>query len=211
MPEINPDDMPAVQAMGARRYEKFMETLRKNLGDGERVLHSALDDIVVGEDSFFTKEDLMRLQRAPSIQERDMKLQVLVGIFEKTDTGFKGRIKTLLSDLKLYIEEADAELKDSEEAPDYVIKSKYSAVGYGWNGTDDVAEDGKAIRIIELVFREPFCHNSMEARLTQRECNWIMQWNPFPKYRLFPLPPFEREPQIVVDAERNSSRMTGEQ
>jgi len=63
MPEIDPDDMPAVQAMGARRYDKFMETLRKILGDGERVLHSALDDIVVGEDSFFTKEDLMRLQR----------------------------------------------------------------------------------------------------------------------------------------------------
>ena len=63
MPEIDSDDMPAVQAMGARRYDKFMETLRKILGDGERVLHSALDDIVVGEDSFFTKEDLMRLQR----------------------------------------------------------------------------------------------------------------------------------------------------
>lgn len=63
MPEIDPDDMPAVQAMGARRYDKFMETLRKILGDGERVLHSALDDIVVGEDSFFTQEDLMRLQR----------------------------------------------------------------------------------------------------------------------------------------------------
>ena len=63
MPEIDPDDMPAVQAMGARRYDKFMETLRKILGDGERVLHSALDDIVIGEDSFFTQEDLMRLQR----------------------------------------------------------------------------------------------------------------------------------------------------
>jgi len=40
-----------------------METLRKILGDGERVLHSALDDIVVGEDAFFTKEDLMRMKR----------------------------------------------------------------------------------------------------------------------------------------------------
>ena len=49
--------------MGARRYEQFIETLRTVLGDGERVLHAALDDIVVGEDAFFTKEDLMRLQR----------------------------------------------------------------------------------------------------------------------------------------------------
>ena len=63
MPEIDPDDMPGVQAMGVRRYDKFMETLRKILGYAERVLHSALDEIVVGEDSFFTKEDLMRLQR----------------------------------------------------------------------------------------------------------------------------------------------------
>lgn len=63
MPEIDKDDMAAVQAMGARRYEQFIETLRTVLGDGERVLHAALDDIVVGEDAFFTKEDLMRLQR----------------------------------------------------------------------------------------------------------------------------------------------------
>lgn len=63
MPEVDGNDMPAVQAMGARRYEKFVETLRTVLGDGDRVLHSALDDIVVGEDAFFTKEDLMRLQR----------------------------------------------------------------------------------------------------------------------------------------------------
>ena len=63
MPEVDKDDMAAVQAMGARRYEKFIETLRTVLGDGERVLHAALDDIVVGEDAFFTKEDLIRLQR----------------------------------------------------------------------------------------------------------------------------------------------------
>ena len=63
MPEVDKDDMAAAQAMGARRYEKFIETLRTVLGDGERILHAALDDIVVGEDAFFTKEDLMRLQR----------------------------------------------------------------------------------------------------------------------------------------------------
>ena len=138
-----------------------------------------------------------------------MTLQTL-GTFEKTDTGFEGRIQTLVSDLKLYIEEADAELQETDKSPDYIIRSKYSAVGYGWDRTEDVAEDGKAIRIIELVFREPFCQNSMEARLAQRECNWIMQWNPFPKYRPFPLPPFIREPQIVVEAERSVSKMADE-
>lgn len=63
MPEIDPEQKQAIQATGARRYDAFIETLRTVLGDGDRVLHTALDDIVVGEDAFFTKEDLMRLQR----------------------------------------------------------------------------------------------------------------------------------------------------
>ena len=131
-----------------------------------------------------------------------MTLQTL-GTFKKTDTGFEGRIQTLLSNLKLYIEESD-------KSADYVIKSKYSLVGYGWHGTDDVVEGGNVIRAIKLVFREPFCQSSIEATLTEHECEWIMQWNPFPKYRPFPLPPFIREPQIVVEAESCVSKMVGE-
>jgi len=68
-----------------------------------------------------------------------MTLQTL-GTFKKTDTGFEGRIQTLLSNLKLYIEEVVAELQESDKSADYVIKSKYSLVGYGWHGTDDVVE-----------------------------------------------------------------------
>ena len=46
-----------------------------------------------------------------------MTLQTL-GKFKKIDTGFDGRIQTLLSDLKISIEETNTELQDSEEAPD---------------------------------------------------------------------------------------------
>jgi len=126
-----------------------------------------------------------------------MTLQTL-GTFARTESGFEGRIQTLLSDLKLYIENAGPDLRDTDKAPDYVMKSDYSVVGHGWNGTGDVNDNRKVMGTIKLVFREPFCESSIEATLTERECDWVMQWNPFPKFRSILIHPFKREPQIVV-------------
>lgn len=137
-----------------------------------------------------------------------MALQTL-GTFVRTESGFEGRIQTLLSDLKLYIEDADPELQATDKAPDYVIKSKYSVLGHGWNGPGDDSDSGKVMGTIKLVLREPFFQSSIEATLTKRARDWAMEWDPFPEFRSIPLLPFKREPQIIVETEDNISSMKG--
>ncbi|MEM7569761.1 MAG: CopG family transcriptional regulator [Pseudomonadota bacterium] len=66
IPPVPETDKAAAQAQGAGRFEKYLESLQAVLADGESVLFNALEDVMVDDSAFFTKEELMRLhQPAP--------------------------------------------------------------------------------------------------------------------------------------------------
>lgn len=61
IPPVPDADKAAAQAQGAGRFEKYLESLQAVLADGESVLFTALEDVMVDQSAFFTKEELMRL------------------------------------------------------------------------------------------------------------------------------------------------------
>lgn len=134
-----------------------------------------------------------------------------LGIFKRTELGLEGRIRTLHIDLILRIIKANCELRSAESNPDHVIKSKYSTLGYGWNEAGDVNEDGSLMGHIRLEFREPFIQTSFSAKLSQRENDWVMEWDSSPpEYTPFPLPPFVRTAHRNDDfIEHCKSKMEG--
>lgn len=134
-----------------------------------------------------------------------------LGLFKRTELGLEGRIRTLYIDLILCVIKANCELRSAESNPDYIIKSKYSTLGYGWNEAGDVNEDGSLMSHIRLEFREPFIQTSFSAMLSQRENDWVMEWDSSPpEYTPFPLPPFVRTPHCNDDfIEHCQSKMEG--
>lgn len=119
-----------------------------------------------------------------------------LGIFKQTALGLEGSIRTLHIDLKLCVIKADSVSNGAEEKPDYVIKSKYSTIGHGWNETGDVNTAGNVMGSIRLEFREPFRQTSFEAKLSQRKNDWVMEWDSSPpEYTPILLAPFKRIPQ----------------
>ncbi len=61
IPPVPDIDKKSAQAQGAVRFEGYLKSLRTVLADGERILFTALEDIVSDETAYFTKEELMRL------------------------------------------------------------------------------------------------------------------------------------------------------
>lgn len=64
MPPVPDTDREAVKATGAHRYESYMQALKTILGDGERILFTALDEVRVERQSFFTKDDILHLDES---------------------------------------------------------------------------------------------------------------------------------------------------
>jgi hypothetical protein len=61
IPPVPDKDKAAAQAQGAARFERYIESLQSVLADGETVLFAALEDVMLDETAFFTKDELMRL------------------------------------------------------------------------------------------------------------------------------------------------------
>jgi len=61
IPPVPDKDKAAAQSQGAARFERFIESLQTVLADGESILFAALEDVMVDETAFFTKDELMRL------------------------------------------------------------------------------------------------------------------------------------------------------
>ncbi len=61
IPPVPDKDKAAAQAQGSARFERYIQSLQTVLADGETVLFAALEDIMVDETAFFTKDELMRL------------------------------------------------------------------------------------------------------------------------------------------------------
>lgn len=61
IPPVPERDKQSARAQGAARFEKYIHALQTVLADGEQVLFTALEDVMLDESAFFTKEELMRL------------------------------------------------------------------------------------------------------------------------------------------------------
>jgi hypothetical protein len=61
IPPVPEADKKSAQAQGAARFNRFIKSLQTVLADGDRVLFNALEDIMINQSAFFTKEELMRL------------------------------------------------------------------------------------------------------------------------------------------------------
>lgn len=64
IPPVPDKDKTAASAQGAARFERFIESLQTVLSDGDRVLFTALEDVLADDSAFFTEEELMRLHDA---------------------------------------------------------------------------------------------------------------------------------------------------
>ena len=72
IPAVPESDKKSAQAKGAIRFNRYLESLQTVLADGERVLFTALEDIMVDQSAFFTQEELMRLHEpAPKRETAD--------------------------------------------------------------------------------------------------------------------------------------------
>lgn len=71
-PPLPPSQMEAARAQGSARFERFVETLGRDLRAGRRLLQRAIDEIVADETDFFTEAELDRLhQPAPDREASD--------------------------------------------------------------------------------------------------------------------------------------------
>lgn len=59
-PPVPPSQMDAARAQGSARFERFVETLGRDLRAGRRILQRAIDEIVAEERDFFSGADLER-------------------------------------------------------------------------------------------------------------------------------------------------------
>lgn len=61
IPPVPDTDKKSAQAQGAVRFERYIESLQTVLADGDRVLFTAMEDILSDSSAFFTEDDLKRL------------------------------------------------------------------------------------------------------------------------------------------------------
>lgn len=69
IPPVPEGHKRSAQAQGAARFEKYIQSLQTVLADGERVLFTALNDIIVDESAFFTEDELKRLHEPAPTRE----------------------------------------------------------------------------------------------------------------------------------------------
>ncbi|MEL6362463.1 MAG: CopG family transcriptional regulator [Pseudomonadota bacterium] len=69
IPPVPDADKKAAGAQGAARFERFIESLQTILADGDRVLFTALEDVMTDDSAYFTKDELMRLHEAAPDRE----------------------------------------------------------------------------------------------------------------------------------------------
>ena len=63
IPPVNAADRQAAQAQGQDRFLTYLESLKTVLEDGDRILFTAVEDVIADDSAFFTAEDLDRLHQ----------------------------------------------------------------------------------------------------------------------------------------------------
>ncbi|MCB1464161.1 MAG: DUF736 domain-containing protein [Nitratireductor sp.] len=103
-----------------------------------------------------------------------------IGHFNRTKSGYTGRIHTLTLDCKLTL--LPAESSDTENAPDYRVHSGDGSgpeVGAAWKRTGEKAGDYLSLQIDDPAFDRPIRANLFQ--LDAENDTWTLQCDRPPK------------------------------
>jgi uncharacterized protein (DUF736 family) len=107
-----------------------------------------------------------------------------IGTFNRTKTGIRGRIRTLLLDAELVLVPVDK--RDAENAPDYRIhlgdvdgSEVGPEVGAGWIRTGEKAGEYVSLQLDDPSFAQPIRANLFQANEAGTAFN--LQWNRPPR------------------------------
>ena len=107
-----------------------------------------------------------------------------IGTFERTKTGIRGRIRTLVLDAELILVPVDK--RDAENAPDYRIHlgdddgaEVGPEVGAGWKRTGEKAGDYISLQLDDPSFAQPIRANLFQANEAGTAFNLL--WNRPPR------------------------------
>ena len=99
-----------------------------------------------------------------------------IGEFTRTQSGYSGRIRTLLLDVELAL--VPTGMSDAENAPDYRIHLREEdgpEVGAGWKRTGERAGEYVALLLDDPAFVQPIRANLF--RSGDDGTAWGMRWN----------------------------------
>lgn len=99
-----------------------------------------------------------------------------LGAFQKTKTGYSGRIRTLIIDAEVVL--IPAKNSDAENAPDFRIHIGDAAgpeVGAAWKGTGEKAGDYLSCQLDDPTFAQPIRANLF--RSDDDDGAWSLHWN----------------------------------
>jgi uncharacterized protein (DUF736 family) len=99
-----------------------------------------------------------------------------IGVFNRTRTGYSGRIRSLALDVELVLVPADH--TDAENAPDYRIHlgdEDGPEVGAGWKRTGERAGDYVSLQLDDPSFVQPIRANLFQAN--DKGAAFNLLWN----------------------------------
>lgn len=103
-----------------------------------------------------------------------------IGAFSSTNTGFRGRVRTLTLDVEIVL--VAREGSDADKAPDYRIHARDedgAEVGAGWKHAGEKAGDYVSLQLDDPSFSQP-----VRANLFRSEADgdrWTLHWSRSPK------------------------------
>ena len=103
-----------------------------------------------------------------------------IGQFTRTDSGFTGRLHTLILYRELTL--VPATPSDSENAPDYRIHHgdhDGPEIGAGWKRTGEKAGDYVSLQLDDPTFAHPIRANLFQS--ADDKAAWGLHWNRPPK------------------------------
>lgn len=104
----------------------------------------------------------------------------LIGAFQRTKSGYSGRIHTFTLDAELTL--VPTENTDAENAPDYRIHlgdENGPEVGAGWKRTGEKAGDYVSFQLDDPTFAQPIRANLFQS--DDEKAAWSLHWNRPPK------------------------------
>lgn len=99
-----------------------------------------------------------------------------IGAFQKTKTGYSGRIRTLVVDAEVVL--IPAKKSDTEKAPDFrihIADKDGPEVGAAWKETGEKAGDYLSLQLDDPTLAQPIRANLF--RSDDDESAWSLHWN----------------------------------
>lgn len=99
-----------------------------------------------------------------------------IGAFQKTKTGYSGRIRTLVIDVEVVL--IPARKSDADKAPDFrihVSDKDGAEIGVAWKETGEKAGDYLSLQLDDPTLAQPI--RASLFRSDDDETVWSLHWN----------------------------------